>query len=124
MTWGSEILCITIPTFADAAREAKELAQRFGESVGVGRDGDGWTLVVSDRVERDLKEHDRREYESYRRELEAEEHADEHFEEEIQAERQAWDADNEIEELHHELESDADDYARSEEEGWFYDDND
>ncbi|RME57969.1 hypothetical protein D6779_07500 [Candidatus Parcubacteria bacterium] len=107
------------PEFALASREAKELAVHFKTSTGIKRSSKGWAVLVPKNVLDELSflalleredsgveyddygdEESQREYEEYQREIRNEV----------------------IQPLIEELQEYEDSWARSEEDGWFYED--
>lgn len=87
------------PDFGSASRRAKELAVRFTENTGIERNSTGWAVLASSAV------------------LSA--HVPPETEHAAELEHYSSPCDNDLIE---EFESDQDDWARSEEDGWFYED--
>ncbi|MEN3373160.1 hypothetical protein [Dechloromonas sp. ZS-1] len=94
------------PDFASASRKAKELAVRFKTSTGIERSSEGWAVLVPQDVLTALTpvEDSDAEYEDY-----SDPYDDDYQREVVQA-------------LIEEFQEDQDSYARSEEDGWFYED--
>ena len=102
--------------FPAAAARARTLARDFGECVAVRRTRDGWAVLASDAVSAALDDS-----------LAAPDEApacapDEEYERNALGEEDyEWEV---LRPLRKEIESDRDDWARSEEDGWFYGDDD
>jgi hypothetical protein len=122
----SDALFQTYPEFSSASEVAKRLACHFKESVGVERAGDGWDIVMSDRIKSALAESLNRDVAEVEADLKAERRAEEadavYFEEHDGKSPEAEIYEKERAELAAELSDDLDDYARSEEDGWMYPD--
>lgn len=102
--------------FKAAAARARRLAVDFKECVGVRRTRDGWAVLASDALSKALdcslvEDDDSAAWES---DLEYEESdpAEEDYEHEV------------MRPIREEIEMDRDNWARSEEDGWFYGDDD
>lgn len=94
--------------FASASRRAKELAVRFTERTGIERSSRGWAVLASSKALSALTP------------PEAEQATD------LEDDSVAYDDDYQkdvVQPLIEEFQSDQDDWARSEEDGWFYDDD-
>lgn len=94
------------PDFASASRKAKELAVRFKNCTGVERSPEGWAVLVPQDVLTALApiEDSEAEYVDYS------DPYDDDYQKEV------------VQPLIEELQEDQDSYARSEEDGWFYED--
>lgn len=94
------------PDFASASRKAKELAVRFKTSTGIERSSEGWAVLVPQEVLTALTplEDSEAEYEDYS------DPYDDDYQREV------------VQPLIDEFQEDQDSYARSEEDGWFYED--
>lgn len=93
------------PDFGSASRRAKELAVRFTERTGIERSSKGWAVLASSAVLSALVP------------PETEQTAD------LEDDSSSYDDDYQkevVEPLIEEFQSDQDDWARSEEDGWFY----
>jgi hypothetical protein len=96
------------PDFSAASNRAKRLAIQFKERTGIQRIETGWTVLVSNSVATVLVsfvEDEAAEYEDYSSNL-----YDDEYQHEV------------VQPFIEEFQSDQDDWARLEEEGWFYKD--
>jgi hypothetical protein len=111
------------PDYRSAAKEAKALAIYFKEEVSVRRVDDEWVIDVSERVEKEVYAQFNREVARITAEITAESAAeDAYYASTGNEEPDADPYQKEADELRRELQDDADDYARSDEEGWMYPD--
>lgn len=94
------------PDFASASRRAKELAVRFSQRTGIERIPEGWAVLVSQDV---LSAHAPVEDVQADYEDDSDPYDDDYQKEVIQP-------------LIEEIQGDQDAWARSEEDGWFYED--
>jgi hypothetical protein len=105
------------PDFPSAAKEARALAIYFKEEVGVRRVDDEWLIDVSERVVKAVNTQFNREITA----ITVENAAEDAYYASIGTEEpdtNPWQ--KESDELRRDLQDDADDYARSEEDGWMY----
>lgn len=96
--------------FASASRSAKELAERFAEQIVIKRCSTGWNVLASSATQSAIAEQNVKIDDIYHEAL-AEDFqnvSNEEHEREVAVE------------LLEEFQSDQDDWARSEEDGWFY----
>lgn len=99
------------PDFHSAAEQAKELAISHGESVSIKREDNGWAVYASEEI---LK--------SFSSQFEVDSNNYEDCEPEID-DSLADDYNKEVyEEIYEEIRSDQDSWARSDEDGWYYED--
>jgi hypothetical protein len=99
-------------SFATASRKAKELAMQFNECTGIEFNAVDWNVLASEAVLSVISKYNVESDDLYN-DLMAEE-----YQSEINEEYQ-----NEVSmEILEEMQSDQDDLARSEEEGWLYED--
>lgn len=95
--------------FVSASRRAKEIAIQFNERTGLQRCEDGWAILASNTVLTALAQSELEDNEEYDFEDCNSDFYDDH-------EREV------VEPLVEELQSDQDFWARSDEDGWFYED--
>jgi hypothetical protein len=98
------------PDFPSASRRAKELAIRFKKHTSIQRTDAGWVVLVSNTVSAALRPSVEEETTDY----EFEDYSSNSYEDEYQREV--------VQPLIEEIQSDQDSWARSDEEGWFYED--
>ena len=94
------------PDFASASHRAKELAIRYSQRTGIEQSPEGWAVLVSQDVLSALApiEEVQADYEDYS------DPYDDDYQKEV------------IQPLIEEIQGDQDAWARSEEDGWFYED--
>ena len=107
------VLFASFGSFREAAEEAKELAQKLGEASSLRRSGHLWQVLVTPDVIAEMTT------------LSALSYADDDFDPHEDDSWAALDAEEERNaEIREELSMDGDSWGRSEESGWFYDDDD
>lgn len=108
-----ELVVISVyPAFREAASRAKSLAVELGEVVQLERRGAGWAVLATTDPEALLIDDPA---------LSKDDWYLEEAERNVEEEEYDWDV---LKPIREELESDRHDWARSEETGWFYSDED
>lgn len=112
--------------FLSAARNARELAAKYGNTIEIRRTEEGWFAFVpteilkAERLEDTRYEDERCAEDERRREMEDDALSDLHYEEALRSEYQR----EVVGPLLSEFFGSQDNYSRSDEDGWFYPDDD
>lgn len=99
--------------FLSASQRAKELAVQFKESTSIQRTENTWAIMVSESVAAVLSppiEEDIPDFDYEEHSISSDPYYDDEYQQEV------------VQSLLEEIQSDQDSWARSEEEGWFYED--